>query len=137
MSSKEGKNAPNKSLRFLIVDDHGGSRSLVKAVLSQEGYANVRSCENGLEALSVLQNGDIDIVVCDWNMPTMTGIELLRRMRKDDSTSSIPFVMLTAQQEQSEVVTALAHGATDYIVKPFTPDTLISKVERIIRKYYS
>lgn len=137
MSAKEGKTSSNKSLRFLIVDDHKGSRFLVKAVLTQGGYTNVMSCENGVEALSVLKEGEIDIVVCDWNMPTMTGIDLLKHMRKDDSTNSIPFIMLTAQQEQSEVVMAIRHGATDYIVKPFTHATLISKVERIIKKYYS
>lgn len=137
MNPKTGKNPSNKSLRFLIVDDQVGTRSLVKAVLSQGGYTNVRSCGNGLEALTELQAGDVDIVVCDWNMPTMTGIELLRQMRKNNATNAIPFVMLTAQQEQNEVVMAVAYGATDYIIKPFTSETLMGKIERIIRKHFS
>ena len=137
MNPNTGKNPSNKSLRFLIVDDQVGTRSLVKAVLFQGGYTNVRSCENGLEALAELQAGDVDIVVCDWNMPTMTGIELLLQMRKNNATNAIPFVMLTAQQEQNEVVMAVAYGATDYIIKPFTPETLMGKIERIIRKHFS
>jgi two-component system chemotaxis response regulator CheY len=137
MNPKTGKNPSNKSLRFLIVDDQVGTRSLVKAVLSQGGYTNVRSCGNGLEALTELQAGDVDIVVCDWNMPRMNGIELLRQMRKNNATNAIPFVMLTAQQEQNEVVMAVAYGATDYIIKPFTSETLMGKIERIIRKHFS
>jgi two-component system chemotaxis response regulator CheY len=137
MNANKGKSLSNKSFRFLIVDDHVGTRSLVKTVLSQEGYTNVRSCEDGLEALTELQSGEVDIVVCDWNMPTMTGIDLLRHMRRNEATNAIPFVMLTAQQEQAEVVMAVAYGATDYIIKPFTPETLIGKIERIIRKHYS
>ena len=137
MNPNTGKNSSNKSLRFLIVDDHVGTRSLVRVVLSQGGYRNVRSCENGLEALTELQAGNVDIVVCDWNMPQMTGIDLLRHMRKNDATNAIPFVMLTAQQEQDEVVMAVAYGATDYIIKPFTPETLMGKIERIIKKHYS
>ena len=137
MNPKTGKNPSNKSLRFLIVDDQVGTRSLVKAVLSQGGYTNVRSCGNGLEALTELQAGDVDIVVCDWNMPRMNGIELLQQMRKNNATNAIPFVMLTAQQEQNEVVMAVAYGATDYIIKPFTSETLMGKIERIIRKHFS
>jgi two-component system chemotaxis response regulator CheY len=155
------KSSPNneafKNVRFLVIDDHSGTRSLVKALLVQDGFSNIRSCENGLEALKVLQEGEIDIVVCDWNMPVMSGIDLLREVRREekkqiteyeskkeqDSASIksksrfVPFIMLTAEQDQFSVITAFEYGATDYIIKPFTQETLSGKVMRVIKNLNS
>jgi two-component system chemotaxis response regulator CheY len=123
-----------RRIRFLIVDDHAGSRGLVKSVLTQSGFTRVKACENGSEALKYLLEQEVDIVVCDWNMPVMTGIELLEQVRSHEKVKDLPFIMLTAQQQQNEVVMAFSQGVSDYIIKPFTPETLLNKVKRVLKK---
>jgi two-component system, chemotaxis family, chemotaxis protein CheY len=122
------------TIRFLLVDDHSATRNLVKSILFQAGFGNIKTAENGQHAFSSLEIFEIDIVICDWNMPQVTGLELLKKIRSCEKYENLPFIMLTAEHERDQVVTAYAEGVTDYVVKPFTADVLLEKVKRAIKK---
>ncbi len=125
--------------RILIVDDFETVRLFLRNALNQIGIENIEEAGDGREALSMIQNSKktntpFDMVFCDWNMPEMTGIELLHEIRKSADFKSLPFVMVTAESETSSVENALKAGTTDYITKPFTVDGLREKIESIFSR---
>lgn len=129
----------NQNSRVLIVDDFETVRLFLRNALSQIGIDNVEEATNGREALEALEQAHqaghaFDIVFCDWNMPEMTGYELLNEVRHTAHLQHVPFVMVTAESEDSNVEIALKAGATDYITKPFTVDGLKSKIESIVTR---
>lgn len=124
----------DKNIKILIVDDFATMRKVIKNLLRQTGYQNVVEAEDGVVALKELKSQKIDFVISDWNMPNMTGIELLRAVRADSELSSLPFLMVTAEALQQNVVEAVKAGVSNYIVKPFTAEVLSEKIEKIIEK---
>jgi len=117
-----------KQIKILIVDDDEALREISKAILNAGGFNNTSSAEDGQSALTKLNNEQFDIVVCDWKMPNMTGLELLEQIRNDKKLKNIAFLMATMVSDTENVRKAVQAGVTDYIAKPFNPDTLCKKV---------
>jgi two-component system chemotaxis response regulator CheY len=117
--------------RILTVDDMATMRKIVKSLLNQLGYTNIDEAENGKEALVKLKQNKYDLVLLDWNMPEMDGITLLQEIRKDPQLKNIPVIMVTAEAKKENVLLAIQSGANNYIVKPFTAETLKEKLEKV------
>ncbi len=124
----------NFKIKVLVVDDFPTMRRIVKNLLKQLGFENIDEAENGEEALKKLKSGDYGLVVSDWNMPVMEGIELLKHLRNDPQIKDIPFLMVTAEAEKEKVIEAIKAGVDNYIVKPFTGEVLKEKLEKIAQK---
>ncbi|MBI4773287.1 MAG: chemotaxis response regulator CheY [Deltaproteobacteria bacterium] len=120
--------------RFLVVDDFATMRKIVRNLLRQLGYQHIDEAEDGVVALRKLKSTKYDMIICDWNMPNMTGIELLREVRSDESLKVIPFLMVTAEANKENVIEAVKAGVSNYIVKPFTADTLSGKIDAVLKK---
>ncbi len=123
----------SSGMRILIVDDYSLTRSMVQSILKGAGFQHVVHAENGAAALERLEQDDFDLVICDWKMPGVTGIEVLQHMRSQPRYKHIPFLMLTAEAYRSSVEQAMQAGVTDYVVKPFTASTLLEKVRTILK----
>ena len=124
----------DKNIKILLVDDFATMRKVIKNLLKQSGYNNIVEAEDGVDALKVLKSEKVDFVISDWNMPNMTGIELLKAVRADSVLSGLPFLMVTAEGLKENVVVAVKAGVNNYIVKPFTAEVLNEKIEKIIEK---
>jgi two-component system chemotaxis response regulator CheY len=125
-----------KKIRSLIVDDSGVMRKIVERSLRQAGVdlAEVFEAGNGAEALGVLNNGAVDLILCDINMPVMDGIEFLRQLQSVETAKGVPVVMITTEGSESHVVQALSMGARGYIRKPFTPEQVKQHVVPLLEK---
>ena len=121
----------NTSVNVLVVDDFPTMRRIVINLLKQLGIQRIREAENGQHAWTVMQEEAIDFVVTDWNMPKMTGIELLKTIRADAKYGRIPVLMVTAESEKEYILQAIQAGVNNYIVKPFTAEILKEKLEKI------
>jgi len=121
------------SIKILVVDDMVTMRRIVKNILKQLGFANVDEAENGQEALQKLRADTFGFVVSDWNMPVMTGIDMLRAIRADEKLKAIPVLMVTAEAQQSNLIEAVQAGVSNYIVKPFTAETMQEKIAKIFK----
>ena len=124
----------DKNIKILLVDDFATMRKVIKNLLKQSGYNNIVEAEDGVDALKVLKSEKVDFVISDWNMPNMTGIELLKVVRADSDFSGLPFLMVTAEGLKENVVVAVKAGVSNYIVKPFTAEVLNEKIKKIIEK---
>ena len=114
----------------LTVDDSKLIRTNVRQMLDRLGIPHILEASDGRQALALLDRERIDLIISDWNMPEMTGHELLKAVRANQVIKHIPFIMLTAEGEKDKVVAALKSGVTNYIVKPFTQDTLFGKIKK-------
>ena len=123
--------ALDTSIKVLVVDDFATMRRIVKGVLKQLGFSKIVEAQDGNDALDVLKKEQVGLIVSDWNMPNMTGLDLLKAVRGDDGLKSIPFVMVTAEGMKENVVEAVKAGVTNYIVKPFTPETFSEKIQAV------
>ena len=121
------------SMKFLVVDDFSTMRRIVRNLLKELGYTNTEEAEDGVIALSRLRAEKFDFVVSDWNMPNMTGIELLKSIRADDALKTLPVLMITAEARKENIIEAAQAGASGYIVKPFTAATLDEKLTKIFK----
>jgi len=121
------------NMKILVVDDMTTMRRIVKNILKQLGFANVEEAENGQEALQKLRAERFDFVVSDWNMPVMTGIDMLRAIRADAQLKAIPVLMVTAEAQQANLVEAIQAGVSNYIVKPFTAETMQEKLQKMFK----
>ncbi len=121
----------NKNMKILVVDDFQTMRRIIRNYLRQLGFNNVEEAEDGDVALEKLNEGQFDFVITDWNMPKMTGIDLLKKIRAENNFKNIPVLIITAEAEKENVVQAAQAGVNDYIVKPFTPEVLQAKIEKI------
>jgi two-component system, chemotaxis family, chemotaxis protein CheY len=119
------------NMRFLVVDDFSTMRRIVRNLLKELGFANVTEAEDGVDALRKLRAEPFDFVVSDWNMPNMTGIDLLREIRKDEALKHLPVLMVTAEAKKENIIEAAQAGASGYVVKPFTSVTLDEKLKKI------
>ncbi len=129
----------NSNTKFLVVDDFSTMRKIIKKVLDEIGYRNVVEAVDGKNALDVLEaaqktNEPIEFVISDWNMPNMQGIELLRACRQKPEFKNLPFMLVTAESEQSQIIEAAKAGVSEYVVKPFNAATLKAKIERVYGK---
>jgi two-component system chemotaxis response regulator CheY len=120
-----------ETTRFLVVDDFSTMRRIVRNLLKELGFTNVQEAEDGVDALSKLRADSFDFVVSDWNMPNMTGLELLQKIRADDSLKHLPVLMVTAEAKKENIIAAAQAGASGYVVKPFTAATLDEKLKKI------
>ncbi len=124
---------PLPDLNVLVVDDENSVLRLIKMVLADFGVTQVFTAKNGAKALALLGSFDeIDVVICDWNMPGMSGLNLLQQVRTVDR--ELPFIMLTGRADLSSVMEARDFGVSDYLIKPFTPENLEAKLARLIRR---
>lgn len=121
-------------VRVLVVDDYLLTRDMVRAILRGIGFTHVVTAENGEIALRALEQHAFHLVICDWNMPTMSGIELLRAVRAMPRYKTLPFLMLTAEAYRENVLEATKAGVTDYVAKPFTAEVLGSKIEEMLNR---
>ena len=122
----------DKEIHILVVDDHPMTRNMVRAILRGVGFAHVTVAESAFQAQSILTEKGADFIICDWNMPGMTGFEFLSLVREQSET--MPFLMLTAEAYQENVQAAIDAGVTDYVIKPFTADVLLNKVQGAIKR---
>jgi|SRR6056297_1179794 two-component system chemotaxis response regulator CheY len=121
-------------MKILIVDDFSTMRRIIKNLLRDLGFNNTDEADDGNTGLPKLQSGNYDFLVTDWNMPGMTGIELLRAVRADERLKSLPVLMVTAEAKKEQIVMAAQEGVNGYIVKPFTAQTLKEKIEKIFER---
>lgn len=121
------------NMKILVVDDMSTMRRIIKNIMKQLGFANVEEAENGHEALEKLRAESFGFVISDWNMPVMTGIDLLRAIRADDKLKAIPVLMVTAEAQKENLVAAIQAGVSNYIVKPFTVEVLQEKMNKIFK----
>jgi len=124
----------NLNMKVLIVDDFATMRKIVRNILKQIGFTNIVEADDGANALSIIKQEKIDFVVTDWNMPNMTGLELLKNMRAQDKAKDIPVLMVTAEGLAENVVDAVKAGVDNYVVKPFTAEVVQGKIEQIFAK---
>ncbi|MGK0500427.1 MAG: two-component system chemotaxis response regulator CheY [Oceanicoccus sp.] len=121
-------------MKILIVDDFSTMRRIIKNLLRDLGFINTFEADDGSTALPMLQSGNFDFLVTDWNMPGMTGIELLKAVRADDRLKGMPILMVTAEAKRDQIVEAAQAGVNGYVVKPFTAAVLKEKIEKIFER---
>jgi two-component system, chemotaxis family, chemotaxis protein CheY len=122
------------NMKILVVDDMSTMRRIVKNILKQLGFSNMEEAENGQEALQKLKADTYGFVVSDWNMPVMPGIEMLRAIRADETLKHIPVLMVTAEAQKENLIEAIQAGVNNYVVKPFTAETMQEKINKIFNK---
>jgi len=125
----------DKNLKILIVDDFSTMRRIVRNLLKELGFTNCDEAEDGVVALQKLKGGNFQFVVSDWNMPNMTGIELLKIIRADAELKHLPVLMVTAEAKKENIIEAAQAGASGYVVKPFTAATLEEKLNKVFEKH--
>jgi two-component system chemotaxis response regulator CheY len=123
--------AADPNMKILVVDDFATMRRIIKNILTQLGFKNIIEADDGTTALDVLKSEKIGLIVSDWNMPKMTGLDLLKAVRADTSLANTPFIMVTAEAQQDNIILAVKAKVSQYIVKPFTAETLSEKLNKI------
>jgi two-component system chemotaxis response regulator CheY len=124
--------AIDKSMNVLIVDDYKTMLRIIRNLLKQLEFDNVEEATDGAEALAKLRAGNFGLVISDWNMEPMTGLDLLKEVRADSRLKHLPFIMITAESKTENVVAAKQAGVSNYIVKPFNAETLREKIEKVL-----
>ena len=129
----------SKDIRILVVDDMKVMRNILSKNLKGLGFTDITLAEDGIPAWKLIeeQHGNeqpFDLIISDWNMPGMAGIDLLKKVRADERFKQIPFVMVTAEGQQEAVVEAIKSGVTNYITKPFTPQVFETKLGKVLAK---
>ena len=127
--------AVDKSMQILVVDDYNTMRRIVRNLLKQLGFDNVDEAADGGEAFKKLQEKTFHLVISDWNMEPMTGLELLKQVRADAKLKNLPFIMVTAESKPENVIAAKQAGVSNYIVKPFNAETLKVKMSSVIGEF--
>lgn len=124
--------AVDYNMPILIVDDYRTMLKIIRNLLKQLGFTNVEEATDGSEALGKLREGEFDLVISDWNMEPMTGLQLLMEVRADDRLRAVPFIIITAESKIENVVAAKEAGVSNYIVKPFNAGTLKAKLTSVL-----
>jgi two-component system, chemotaxis family, chemotaxis protein CheY len=123
----------DRNMKIMVVDDMSTMRRIVKNIFKQLGFQNIEEAENGQEALAKIRADRYGFVVSDWNMPVMSGIELLKAIRADGALKDIPVLMVTAEAQKDNIIEAVQAGVSNYIVKPFTAEVLQEKMNKIFK----
>jgi len=121
-----------RGIKILVVDDFPTQRKLIKRLLLDLGFENVKEAADGADALDKLHSEEFEFIICDWNMPKMTGIDLLRAIRADEKLCRMPFLMVTAEAKRENIIEAAKAGVSNYIAKPFTVEALQEKMRDIL-----
>jgi len=119
-------------MKFLVVDDFSTMRRIIKNLLNDLGYPNVSEADDGKTALPMLQAGNFDFLITDWNMPGMPGLDLIKAVRADSKLAKMPVLMLTAEAKREQIIEAAQAGVNGYVIKPFTAETLKEKLDKIL-----
>jgi two-component system chemotaxis response regulator CheY len=127
--------AVDKNMNVLIVDDYKTMLRIIRNLLKQLGFMNVEEANDGAQALQMLRAGNFGLVISDWNMEPMTGLELLRQVRADPRLKAMPFIMVTAESKSENVIAAKEAGVSNYIVKPFNAETLKGKMVSVLGEF--
>jgi len=122
----------NFNITILIVDDFESMRRIVKGTLKSIGFNNFIEAEDGAVALKKLEKQKVDLIISDWIMPNLNGLDFLKAVRGSDKFKNIPFIMVTAEGQKGNVLEAINAGVNNYIVKPFTPETLNAKLKKVL-----
>ncbi|MCD8553912.1 MULTISPECIES: response regulator [Seleniivibrio] len=117
---------------IITVDDSSTMRRIIKNTLTKLGFTNVLEAGNGVEGLDVLAKNEVDLIITDWNMPEMDGLTFVKTLRAKDEYKETPILMVTTEAAKEDILTALRSGVNNYVVKPFTPDTLQEKVNKLL-----
>lgn len=130
-----------RNAKFLVVDDFATMRKIVEKMLNELGYANVEEAADGTTALAMLTKAaesehPFEMVICDWNMPGLSGLEVLKVCRKDLKLKDVPFIMVTCESEQSNILEAAHLGVSDYAVKPFSSKVFETKIQKVWKKHF-
>jgi len=134
MQVSHGRMVLKKDIKILVVDDFSTMRRIIKNLLKELGLTNVVEADDGATALPILKQGGIEFLITDWNMPEMTGIDLLKHVRADPNLSKIPVLMVTAEAKREQIIAAAQAGVNGYVVKPFTAVTLKEKIDKIFER---
>ncbi|CCK81750.1 CheY2: chemotaxis protein Y, response regulator [Desulfobacula toluolica Tol2] len=121
------------SIKILIVDDFATMRRILKNILKQLGFKNLVEADDGTTAWDMLEEQSIALIISDWNMPKMTGLELLKKVRASDRHKKTPFLMVTAEAQKQNVIEAVQAGVSNYVVKPFTAEAISDKLKKILK----
>lgn len=124
----------NKDMKILIVDDFSTMRRIIKNLLRDLGFSNIEEADDGNTALPLLQTGKFNFLITDWNMPGMTGLDLLKAVRAGEKTATLPVLMVTAEAKRDQIVEAAQAGVNGYVVKPFTAAVLKEKIDKIFER---
>lgn len=124
----------NKDMKILVVDDFSTMRRIIKNLLRDLGFTNTQEADDGQTALPMLKSGNFDFLITDWNMPGMTGIDLLKEVRANESLAALPVLMVTAEAKKEQIVEAAQAGVNGYVVKPFTAGVLEEKIAKIFER---
>jgi two-component system chemotaxis response regulator CheY len=116
----------------ITVDDSSTMRRIIKNTLLKLGFSNILEAGNGVEALDVMAKNNVDVVVTDWNMPEMDGLTFVKTLRSKEEYKDLPILMVTTEAAKEDILTALRSGVNNYVVKPFTPDTLKEKIDKLL-----
>jgi two-component system chemotaxis response regulator CheY len=123
----------SNSIKYLVVDDFSTMRRIVKNLLQELGYQDIQEADDGKTAWPMLQAGNFDFVITDWNMPQMPGLDLLKAIRADARLKNLPVLMVTAEAKREQIVEAAQAGVSGYVVKPFTAEILKQKLDKILQ----
>ncbi len=123
--------AADTEMTIITIDDFSTMRRIVKNLLKQLGFSNILEADDGTTGLEAIRSQKVDFIISDWNMPKMTGLELLKTVRSDPALKEIPFLMVTAEAEKENIIQAVQAGVSNYVVKPFTAEVLKQKIEKI------
>ncbi|MQM36057.1 Chemotaxis protein CheY [wastewater metagenome] len=126
--------ALDKHMKILVVDDFSTMRRIIRNLLRDLGFDNISEADDGNTALPILKRGGFDLLITDWNMPGMTGMDLLKNVRADEELAELPILMVTAEAKREQIIAAAQAGVNGYIVKPFTAVTLKEKIEKIFER---
>jgi len=124
----------DKEIRILVVDDFSTMRRIVKNLLKELGFNNTDEADDGSTAWPMLQANEYDLIVSDWNMPNMTGLDLLEKVRADSTLASTPFLLITAEAKRNQILDVAQAGVDGYIVKPFSASTLYEQMYKIFER---
>jgi two-component system chemotaxis response regulator CheY len=117
-------------VKILTVDDSSTMRRIIKNTLKRIGYEDVEEANDGLDGLNKLEG--VELILTDWNMPEMDGLTFVKKVRENSANDNIPIIMVTTEAAKKEILEAIKSGVSDYIVKPFTPDTLKEKIDKVL-----
>ena len=120
------------SMKILVADDSATMRRIVVNQLKQSGFSDVSEAEDGADALQKLKRDHFDLLLTDWNMPNMDGLQLIREVRQQEEFKSLPIVVVTTRNAKVDIITALKEGANNYVIKPFGPKTLKEKIAKVV-----
>jgi two-component system chemotaxis response regulator CheY len=123
---------PDPDIKILVVDDFATMRRMIRNILKQLGYTNIEEADNGEAAMAILESRDVDLIISDWNMPQMSGLELLKAVRGDERLKDLPFIMVTAEGQRENILEAAQNKVSQYVVKPFTADTIAAKIDDVM-----